>query len=509
MLKSITKLEFAIFIAAICMISAGILGFYVKLFGGAPPLPIEVIHFPIILGMLAVITLRLREAVFGVMSVMPYILLMLLALASFRWSLNPAFTFREAIISLIYVVYIATMCWRYSWKELIEGMWIAMFAMACASIFLFFLVPSIGENSVPHAGALAGVWIEKNATGQAATFGACLALARFAISPKTFFTSGASFVIFTAMLLLTTSKTSLVAYIVACASFGWVFLMRRNLVTFMATTWVSLVGGGFLVYFIKNNTEAVLGLLGRSSTFTGRSEIWKSVEISLADRPLLGHGFSGYWDLEVYGKTLAYVFEDLDYLPRHSHNSFIEMQLNLGLVGLSLLVGSLAIYLLISVLRIRNSHGAYFVLPFTLAALIIGCFESVLAYPGNFAGAIIVLAAGKMIRPALASERSSGLWNTIRAMAKLGTSQDAKGMPHPAIQTLQPSFAERRVSAPQPIAPVPVLERRKVSIPPVWDRRRDAKHPVRAWFEPNRHISKRRSMNRFFGRKPTSIFAKP
>lgn len=510
MQKTIAKMEYAIFIAAICMISAGILGFYVKLFHGSPPLPVEIIHLPIMLAMTFVIILRLRETVFGVMSVMPYVLLMILALASFRWSLNPAFTFREALISLIYVVYIGTMCWRYSWKDLIEGMWVAMFGMACLSVFLFFFVPSIGENAVPHAGALAGVWMEKNATGQAATFGACLALARFAISPKTFFTSGVSFIVFTAVLLLSTSKTSLVAYIVACVSFGWVFLMRRNIVTFMVTTWTSLFAGGLLVYFIKNNTETVLGLLGRSSTFTGRAEIWKSVEISLADRPLLGHGFSGYWDLDVYGKTLAYVYQDLDYLPRHSHNSFIEMQLNLGLVGLSILAGTLAIYLLISIFRIRNTHGAYFVLPFTLAALIIGCFESVLAYPGNFAGAIIVLAAGKMVRPALASERSSGLWNTIRAIANRASRRAHANAPLPGSNVPLPAIGPEVLAvdsaalAQAPKIQMPVWERRRVSIAPVWERRRANRRPDQVWFVPNLNIVKRRAVRRIFGRKPIS-----
>ena len=101
MSKLIDRLEYAIFVSGICVISAGILGFYVKLFGGAPPLPIEAIYLPVILGMIAVIALRLRESVFGLMSVLPYFFLMVFALASYRWSLNPSFTIREALISII------------------------------------------------------------------------------------------------------------------------------------------------------------------------------------------------------------------------------------------------------------------------------------------------------------------------------------------------------------------------------------------------------------------------
>lgn len=502
MFKTIAKLEFAIFIASTCLISAGILGFYVKIFAGAPPLPIEVINMPILLSMLAVVVLRLRESVFGLISVMPYFLLMVLALASFKWSLQPAFTFKEAFVSLIYVVYLGTMCWRYSWKELIEGMWIAMFGMAVVSILLFVLMPSIGKMGAPHPGALSGIWMEKNATGQAATFGALIALARFALSPKTFFTSMVSFLVFTAMLLLSTSKTSLVAYIVGCGGFGWVFMMRRNLPVFMATTWISLVGGGLLVNFIRHNTDMVLGLLGRSSTFTGRSEIWQSVKISLADRPLLGHGYSGYWDLEIYGKTLTYVWDDLQYLPRHSHNSLIEMQLNLGVVGAAIMVMSIAIYLVISLLRVRNNNGAYFVLPFTFAALIIGSFESVLAYPNNFAGGMLILVAGKMIRPALRSEARSSLWAAIRgsgerAKARRQAEQNSRPPygasygPAGAPYMPPPPMPDRR-AAPQPagFAPLPVFE---TSPPPLpYEARRFTPPP-------------RKTPRRTFGRKPKGL----
>ncbi len=413
MQKIVDRLEFSIFILAICMISAGVLGLYLKIFNMAPPAPGEFVHLPIMCLMALVIIVRLREATFGLLSILPYFFLMLLAVASFKWSQQPALTIREGITALLNVLFLATMCWRYSWKQLIEGMWIAMFGMVVFSLILYVAVPSIGRMAETHIGAMSGIWIEKNAAGQIGVFGACLALARMAITPKTFMVSMLSFLIFTLFLLLTTSKTSLVAYLLVCTGFGWVFMMRRSLPVSMMTLSVSLIGGGLLVSWIKGNTAEVLGLLGRSATFTGRSEIWQAVEFSLADKPFLGHGYMAYWGKDLYGRTLAYVYDDLQFLPLHSHNSFIEMKLNLGLVGLSILVGSLILYAIIALAKVRQSHGAYFVIPFMMAALIIGAFESVLASPANFAGAIIVLVAAKMARPTLFSEKQSGFWTTV------------------------------------------------------------------------------------------------
>lgn len=445
MFRYIARFEFAIFVAAICMISGGIMGFYVKLFNMAPPLPVEALHLPIIGGMVLTIILRLRESVFGLLSILPYFFLTLLALASYQWSMQPELTLRDSITAIIYVLYLATMCWHYNWKQLIEGMWLAMFGMTVFSLILYFGIPNIGRMAETHVGAMGGVWIEKNAAGQAGVFGAGLALARLAITPKTFKMSLASFFAFTLLLLLTTSKTSLVAYLIGCAGFGWVFMMRRGLPVAMMTLWTSLVFGGLAISWVKSNTAEVLGLLGKSSTFTGRSEIWEAVQFSLANRPLLGHGYSGYWDEIVYGKTLAYVYDDLQFLPRHSHNSLIEMKLNLGLVGAGILAGCILFYIVVTLMKTRKSHGAYFAIPFTASALIIGMFESVLAYPSNFAGAVIILVAAKMIRPVLLCEMQSGFWTAVNALRTDNREGPKRRRIYPAMPQQAPALPQLRV----------------------------------------------------------------
>ncbi len=461
--QHINRLEFLIFIAAICMMSAGIVGFYVKLFHGAPPGPVEVLYLPIIAGMGLTVVYRLREAVFGLVSVLPYFLLMLLAVASFKWSQQPTVTLRESFLAMIFTIYLATMCWRYSWKQLIEGMWIALLGMVLLSMVLYVAMPSIGKMADIHVGAMSGVWMEKNAAGQIGVFGACLALARLAISPKTMMSSLLSFLIFSVFLIMSTSKTSLVAYIVGCGGFGWVFLMRRNLPVSMVTLWTSLVGGGLLVNWVKGNTETVLSMLGRSATFTGRSEIWQSLQISLADRPMWGHGYSAYWDEVVYGKTLAYVYDDLQFLPKHSHNSFIEMKLSLGMVGAYLLVGAIAFYLVMSLIRVRNTHGAYFAVPFMAAAIVISMFESVLAGPSTFAGAVLILVAGKMVRPSLPEEAKSGFWKVVNGIR--GIAQKTGGG---AVRPAAPQWSRAPQAQPASFAK-PVYrgpERRKTNLSP-------------------------------------------
>jgi exopolysaccharide production protein ExoQ len=78
------------------------------------------------------------------------------------------------------------------------------------------------------------------------------------------------------------------------------------------------------------NTEAVAGVVGRSSDLTGRTEIWSSVVSSIFERPVLGYGYSGFWDSASASISLDHA---LGATLMYSHNGYLEILLNLGVVG--------------------------------------------------------------------------------------------------------------------------------------------------------------------------------
>ena len=79
--------------------------------------------------------------------------------------------------------------------------------------------------------------------------------------------------------------------------------------------------------------EMLVGLLGRDMTFTGRTDIWKSV---LAEdiNPLLGVGHYSFW----LGERVERVSRGYFYLINEAHNGYLEVYLNSGLIGLGLLL---------------------------------------------------------------------------------------------------------------------------------------------------------------------------
>jgi exopolysaccharide production protein ExoQ len=79
--------------------------------------------------------------------------------------------------------------------------------------------------------------------------------------------------------------------------------------------------------------------LGRGSGLTGRTDIWKA-SIAAAGNPIFGTGFESFWNANAakVNYTLQLLgFRDLPNLNT-AHNGYIEAYLNLGLVGLCLLV---------------------------------------------------------------------------------------------------------------------------------------------------------------------------
>ena len=121
------------------------------------------------------------------------------------------------------------------------------------------------------------------------------------------------------------------------------FLLASSLIaaiSFLKVTrkhWVVhlLVGSMLLVCFAPlflNLGSGVLETMGRNSTLTGRTEIWGQL-LKVSVNPMVGTGFESFW----LGKRL----DQLWAIPgvtgiNEAHNGYLEMYLNLGSVGITL-----------------------------------------------------------------------------------------------------------------------------------------------------------------------------
>jgi O-antigen ligase len=131
------------------------------------------------------------------------------------------------------------------------------------------------------------------------------------------------------------SKTSLFALISGIAvilalQFSKV---KRHLWSFLIAT--ILVASICNALFSVNS--AVLEASGRDASLTGRTGIWQTV-LSEPINPVFGTGYTAFW----LGERLQRIWALYPRTPLiQAHNGYIEVYLNLGLVGLALLGGVL------------------------------------------------------------------------------------------------------------------------------------------------------------------------
>ncbi|MDR0306536.1 MAG: O-antigen ligase family protein [Chitinispirillales bacterium] len=134
------------------------------------------------------------------------------------------------------------------------------------------------------------------------------------------------------------SKTSVMVFIMGAAL---VFTLSRiKNVKIIAITLCSSLTLLFLteamleVFFKTSIFNFVLASTGRDATLTGRTELWEAVIALGMKQPLLGGGYGAFW-LGNFSNNLWQVFV---WHPTQAHNGYIDIFVDLGIVGLVVVI---------------------------------------------------------------------------------------------------------------------------------------------------------------------------
>lgn len=136
-----------------------------------------------------------------------------------------------------------------------------------------------------------------------------------------------------------------------------------------------LLGGvtiGFGLYAFDINPQAeILTFFGKDSTLTGRTDLWQEGLSNFTKNPILGNGYLAFW---IEGRPEAEELWEKFYIPDktgfHFHNLFIQTMVDLGIVGLFILLASIATFLMRSISSlICNGATLYTIFPLALALM--------------------------------------------------------------------------------------------------------------------------------------------
>jgi exopolysaccharide production protein ExoQ len=143
------------------------------------------------------------------------------------------------------------------------------------------------------------------------------------------------------LLYMANSATSLVCLVVAAG----LLLMGSVPAVAREPRWIITLGVlavpilGMLEVLL-GVSDLVIGMVGRDPTLTTRVPMWHGL-LQMAEDPILGTGFESFWSGDRFSAVLS-TYGGIN----QAHNGYLETYLNLGLIGLALLVGSIAAGLL-------------------------------------------------------------------------------------------------------------------------------------------------------------------
>ncbi|MDH6261131.1 O-antigen ligase [Bradyrhizobium sp. BR13661] len=152
-------------------------------------------------------------------------------------------------------------------------------------------------------------------------------------------------------LIFTGGKTSSVLCLAIYALASLVYVTRslwlKRIICFTPLVVLNLLTVGSVM-------SPALGSITRAlpidPTFTGRSEIWEFALAAVAEKPITGHGYAAFWD----GVTERQTTQGAEWAvsAAHSHNSYLDLAVTIGLPGLLLVI------LIFVLAPLRNFHAA-------------------------------------------------------------------------------------------------------------------------------------------------------
>jgi O-antigen ligase len=296
------------------------------------------------------------------------------AALSVFWSEDPWVTGRYIVLLAAYMFTVGFLTDRLGPERLLHAALNYVAIILIVSTALAIVLPDIGRHSpsdvagLAHVGKWRGIFAYKNGLGPYACLGVAL-----------FFTHGKLLTGFQpylwlarvcALLCLVFSQSSTaVAGIAGMLFIYWLVSQKRPLSFGMI-----LALCAFAVTLLAYLSAGVAEVLGRDATFTGRTVIWERVIEVWSESPLLGYGYAAGNENVLAPRLIGGVFES----AVDSHNAYLDLMIDLGLIGLAaFLYGVLrALYIgLSSIQRTRGSERDAFTA--MVMILISGCVIAV------------------------------------------------------------------------------------------------------------------------------------
>jgi exopolysaccharide production protein ExoQ len=372
-----------------------------------------------------------------------FIALIAVATASTLWSIDAASTSRR-LFHIYVVIFVCTAACVVGWhpKRCQEILRPLITAMLAGSIVFGVIRPDLAITPPDfHLGETASFWhgltTQKNQLGGLASFGAILWFHAWLERESKLIWILGGLMSSVACLMLSRSSTG----VMATAFVMLLLLLLRGWPTGRSRYFMPYLVGLFVVVILTYSLALlkvvpgldalltnVASVAGKDTTFSARTQIWQFIGDHIRLSPIFGSGFGAFWT-GPYPTSASYFFlQKMFFYPWESHNGYLDIVNDLGFVGLSCLLGYLAVYIKqsLSILRIDRAQAALY-LALLFQQLVTNLTESNWLTP-SFNFLVLTLATVGLAR-ALLEQRFQASLGTPQAVAPERLSRARRGQP--------------------------------------------------------------------------------
>ena len=297
---------------------------------------------------------------------LPYPLLAFLALAalSIAWSFYPGASALGVTSTWLTVAGAVAAAVTYSWAEILRGLGIALrivlglsvvFELVVSLIIRRPVLPPIAQPGIDYAhlpdkiplmlywsrnelfdgGKIQGIVGNSALLSFVALLGIIvIGIQLFEKARRRRWTTAVWLAIAVLCFVLTRAATNIIGLAVVLAVVAAVLLVRlaraarSRAITYGGILVVALAAAGAAIAFFPQ----ILKVLGKSADLTNRGEIWDAVINLAQQRPVFGWGWVSYWVPWV--APFDHLAENNGVRQLHAHNAWLDVWLQLGILGL-------------------------------------------------------------------------------------------------------------------------------------------------------------------------------
>ncbi|WYL97340.1 MAG: O-antigen ligase family protein [Gloeotrichia echinulata IR180] len=231
---------------------------------------------------------------------------------------------------------------RYTLRDQMRLLSSAILIAAFISIVVCILIPSYGIATTNNESVWVGIYSHKQNLGRTMALGCTIFVVDILSKDNKRWFILSLLVMPISLILLSQSRSSLILMVLSIAILSLYKIAKLQSLSQILVTLIIILIIGSISYIIIDNLEFILvDILDKDVELNGRTPIWMLALEKIKERFWIGYGYSAFWQSDA-GKYITnntwLKFSNNPPKGWNSHNGFIEMTLQLGIIGLGITI---------------------------------------------------------------------------------------------------------------------------------------------------------------------------